>query len=206
MRHVVLLALLLLSYSFADAQSAPRSDDRAIKFNELQEKADSGYSWAQYQVGKYYWLGQFPVSKDPKKAEDYFLKAANQKLKTAVGQMAMIMSIKAADHSPENVSEFIKWSILFYSLDSADGIKDISFYLRPDSQFKAYSESSITEGRRRALEFKFTMEGKGGYQVVLGDTLKAISRRTGLTLEQLKILNPRVDLTRLSVGQILMTK
>lgn len=206
MRHVFAATILFVSCSFVDAQSAPRGDDRTIKFNELQEKADSGYSWAQYQVGIYYWLGQFPVAKDSKKAEDYFLKAANQKLKTAVGQMAIIMSMKAADHSQENVSEFIKWRILFLSLDSSDGIKDASYYLRPDSPFKVYSESSIAEGHRRALGFRFTMEGKGGYEVVLGDTLKAISRRTGLTPEQLKVLNPRVDLARLSIGQILMTK
>ena len=206
MRNAFAVILLFASFSFACAQSAQGADDQAIKFKELLEKSDSGYSWAQCQVGIYYWEGKYPASKDPKKAEDYFLKAANQKLKTAVGRMAGIMLIRAADHSPENVREYIKWGILHLSLDSPDGIKDSTHYLRSDSPFRTFSEASITEGHRRARDFKFSMEGKGGYEVVLGDTLKAISRRTGLTPEQLKVLNPRVDLARLSIGQILMTK
>ena len=204
MKRVLAIWLLVLSFSFSNAESLAGKDDRTIRFKELEAKADEGYSWAQYQVGKYYKDGLQPVSKDLKKAEEYFLKATNQKNRKAILEIASISATKAFDHNQENVIEWIKWSILYNSLGSSDGIKYSpgSFPSRP-----AFSEASIAEGLRRAKQFIFTMEGKGGYEVVNGDTAKGVCKRLGLTEEQFKTLNPGLDFkSRLTPGQILLTK
>jgi TPR repeat protein len=194
---------MLISFLFCEAQTTPQNDERAIKFRELLSKADEGYSFAQYQIGQYYEDGRYPVSKDFQKAEEYYTKSANQKLREAIAKLGVIWAHKALDHSPENIREYIKWVILFHSLDSSVGIKYSPSYFRSDSGF---SDASIAEGLRRAQDFKFTMEGKGGFLVDRGDTIKRVERWTGLSEDQLKKLNPSVDFSRLTIGQVLLTK
>ena len=204
MKRTITLFLLLCSFPFSNAEPATGKDDRTIRFKELEAKADEGYSWAQYHVGKSYKDGLHPVSKDPQKAEEYFLKAANQKNRKAVLEIASMWAVKASDYSQDKVIEWIKWKILYYSLGSNDGIK-YSPSIFPDRP--AFSEASIAEGLRRAKEFRFSMEGKGGYEVVNGDTAKGFCVRWGLTEAQFKALNPGLDFkSRLTPGQILMTK
>jgi TPR repeat protein len=204
MKRILAFLLLGFSFCFSNAETVAGKDDRYVRFKEFEGKADEGYSWAQYHVGKYYKDGLYPVSKDLKKAEEYFLKAAHQRNKRAVLEMASIWAARASNHNQENVVELIKWNILYNSVDSSDGIKNSHSSFASRSSF---SESSITEGLRRAKEFRFSMEGKGGYEVVNGDTVRGVCKRLGLTEEQFRALNPGLDFkSRLNPGQILMTK
>lgn len=204
MKRALTIWLLVLSFSFTNAEPVAGKDDRSIRFKELEAKADAGYSWAQCSVGIYYKNGTNPVSKDYKKAEEYFLKSANQKNVIALGGLAQIWASRASDHNPENVSEWIKWVIIFQATSSSEEPKFNPRSFPPGSVF---SESSIAEGLRRAKEFKFSMEGKGGYQVVGMETPRSVCKKLGLTEDQFKKLNPDVDFKgRLTAGQVLMTK
>ena len=204
MKHALAIWLLVFSFSFSNAEPASGKDDRTIRFKELEAKADEGYSWAQCSVGKYYQNGTKPVSKDYKKAEEYFLKSANQKNVIALGGLAQIWASRASDHDPENVSEWIKWVIIFEASSSSE---EPRFNPRSFPRGSVFSESSIAEGLRRAKEFKFSMQGKGGYQVIGMETPRGVCKKLGLTEDQFKKLNPGLDFkSRLTEGQVLTTK
>ncbi len=194
------------SQRVSDTNKSSQSEESLI-FNETLLKAQGGDPAAQLNIGQYFLNGDSKagVVKNVKDGEEWLLKSARQGYPPALSALSNLCN-PFYDRStntgtdPGKLAEYNKWHYL-NDLKHGGAAKW-------DKPIKGLSEETKLEAIKRAKQFldENITTFNNFYWVERGDTIGSIAKKTGLSPDTLKKLNPSINPTRLSIGDKIKLK